>query len=86
MYCVAPFAGAWIEISHIVYPPSVLIVAPFAGAWIEIPYSIFSVVVLSSLPSRERGLKFAISFLVIDVQFVAPFAGAWIEIYEKPTN
>jgi len=33
---VAPFAGAWIEISWHVRVAAVKIVAPFAGAWIEI--------------------------------------------------
>ena len=56
---VAPFAGAWIEIS-----------APCAaaccGRW--------------SLPSRERGLKFALLKSGDTSSSVAPFAGAWIEI------
>ena len=33
---VAPFAGAWIEISMVKPCPGKAIVAPFAGAWIEI--------------------------------------------------
>ena len=33
---VAPFAGAWIEISVVEIWRSLRIVAPFAGAWIEI--------------------------------------------------
>ena len=32
---VAPLAGAWIEISVIVYIPINPLVAPLAGAWIE---------------------------------------------------
>ena len=35
---VAPFAGAWIEISHLSLDLSQSSVAPFAGAWIEIYY------------------------------------------------
>ena len=57
-FCVAPFAGAWIEIhADKLYFP-MFCVAPFAGAWIEIlkePMRIFPG--SSSLPSRERGLK-----------------------------
>ena len=34
--CVAPFAGAWIEINKLTEVNSALSVAPFAGAWIEI--------------------------------------------------
>ena len=35
-FCVAPFAGAWIEIKMGTDPQDKAIVAPFAGAWIEI--------------------------------------------------
>ena len=33
---VAPFAGAWIEISKAIGRSDRCLVAPFAGAWIEI--------------------------------------------------
>ena len=33
---VAPFAGAWIEMSYSLGESLVIVVAPFAGAWIEI--------------------------------------------------
>ena len=33
-----------------------------------------------SLPSRERGLKFALLAEFTETRFVAPLAGAWIEI------
>ena len=33
---VAPFVGAWIEITSLVTSPIGLPVAPFVGAWIEI--------------------------------------------------
>ena len=35
-FAVAPFAGAWIEISEHQNGYSEISVAPFAGAWIEI--------------------------------------------------
>ena len=35
-HLVAPFTGAWIEISFAKPCPPTLIVAPFTGAWIEI--------------------------------------------------
>ena len=38
---------------------------------------------LKSLPSRERGLKFVTTLIMITRTIVAPFAGAWIEI-ENP--
>ena len=37
-------------------------------------------IILLSLPSRERGLKFCISLIIGAAPPVAPFAGAWIEI------
>ena len=56
---VAPFTGAWIEIllplAYIVY----LIVAPFTGAWIEMRLVHHIDGNKTSLPSRERGLKFS---------------------------
>ena len=58
-FLVAPFAGAWIEIFFIQALANDESVAPFAGAWIEIEILIFSIFILfSSLPSRERGLKY----------------------------
>ena len=56
---VAPFAGAWIEILQIKGIVIVPLVAPFAGAWIEILYEVIEKLIdLTSLPSRERGLKY----------------------------
>ena len=37
-------------------------------------------IIEQSLPSRERGLKFAEFFGLCRLSVVAPFAGAWIEI------
>ena len=37
-------------------------------------------IILLSLPSRERGLKFTNMSLAVWAEQVAPFAGAWIEI------
>ena len=83
---VAPFAGAWIEIS--VEPSTVgeAAVAPFAGAWIEISGIFSSLVVSASLPSRERGLKCRRVVHIPVRQTVAPFAGAWIEISVEPST
>ena len=57
--CVAPFAGAWIEIANSTRPVIANAVAPFAGAWIEILRGQRCVDIGTSLPSRERGLKSA---------------------------
>ena len=77
---VAPFAGAWIEIHHLLIMPQKYTVAPFAGAWIEILHKLADLLTPPSLPSRERGLKFVITLTMITRMIVAPFAGAWIEI------
>ena len=37
---------------------------------------------VTSLPSRERGLKLHVSDCISIDSLVAPFAGAWIEIVE----
>ena len=55
---VAPFTGAWIEIQQCTKGDDVFEVAPFTGAWIEILPQARSRPVMSSLPSRERGLKY----------------------------
>ena len=38
-----------------------MVVAPFTGAWIEIVFASFVFAHASSLPSRERGLKFEVA-------------------------
>ena len=63
---VAPLAGAWIEIiDGGKIPRTTNAVAPLAGAWIEIILSdVNACMLLMSLPSRERGLKFVSGRLV----------------------
>ena len=77
---VAPFAGAWIEISRKIRNTARSRVAPFAGAWIEILQPVHSNLHHKSLPSRERGLKYGQNRFALNMLQVAPFAGAWIEI------
>ena len=55
---VAPLAGAWIEIVSMFDTDFSARVAPLAGAWIEIVLIIDFSQTCSSLPSRERGLKY----------------------------
>ena len=56
---VAPLAGAWIETGNKTFPASICAkVAPLAGAWFEtISFNKGLGILLTSLPSRERGLK-----------------------------
>ena len=56
---VAPLAGARIEIGKLSAAHAVLTVAPLAGARIEILLDRETEQGLRSLPSRERGLKYA---------------------------
>ena len=77
---VAPLAGAWIEIRSWLHNGFHAFVALLAGAWIEMMISLPARTSLSSLPSRERGLKcYHIEWSLIQKK-VAPLAGAWIEI------
>ena len=56
---VAPFVGAWIEISKLCLMERTDFVAPFVGAWIEIWWLLRDPgISLRSLRSSERGLKF----------------------------
>ena len=55
---VAPFTGAWIEISLLGCLSIAIVVAPFTGAWIEIFPCVLGGLPAGSLPSRERGLKY----------------------------
>ena len=58
---VAPLAGAWIEIEQQAQSAREYRVAPLAGAWIEIVFAVIADIVQeSSLPSRERGLKWSL--------------------------
>jgi len=55
-------------------------VAPHGGAWIEIYPLSYKLVIVVSLPTGERGLKF-INARVSPMRMpVAPHGGAWIEI------
>ena len=54
---VAPYAGAWIEITRGTETGWDCEVAPYAGAWIEMVNRINKAAKRQSLPTRERGLK-----------------------------
>ena len=54
---VTPYAGVWIEIRRISNIFSGNIVTPYAGVWIEITAVTEAVTEISSLPTRECGLK-----------------------------
>ena len=58
-FCVAPFAGAWIEINHTSQYMLYDGVAPFAGAWIEINEPFF--VALSAVVAPFAGAWIEIS-------------------------
>ena len=78
---VAPFAGAWIEITrqnkHMLPKRSL----PSRERGLKSRHRYFKNRKSPSLPSRERGLKFLNHFHASYRQSsVAPFAGAWIEI------
>ena len=59
---VAPLVGAWIEICYGWNFCRFVCVAPLVGAWIEITNVPIVGRTTSSLPSWERGLKYALAF------------------------
>ena len=59
IWAVAPHAGAWIEMNRRRFRRYIAIVAPHAGAWIEILSRRKNSTTTTSLPMRERGLKYA---------------------------
>ena len=62
---VAPFTGAWIEITFLLADIPDIAVAPFTGAWIEMSTKpIQGYTEPMSHPSRVRGLKCA-SFIAV---------------------
>ena len=82
-FAVAPYAGAWIEISAAAPYAQAVVVAPYAGAWIEIGNVGTEGRDVRSLPTRERGLKLTMNTGCRRWGRVAPYAGAWIEIYNN---
>ncbi len=55
---VAPYMGAWIEISALANFNNSQLVAPYMGAWIEIINACNCESYVASLPTWERGLKY----------------------------
>ena len=55
---VAPLVGAWIEILDLINTGVFWAVAPLVGAWIEIFWPPSIMMISTSLPSWERGLKY----------------------------
>ena len=80
--CVAPFTGAWIEISLI---SSLLskVLKSHPSRVRGLKFMVFiapDAIGAPSHPSRVRGLKSSPTVEEIMVLEVAPFTGAWIEI------
>ncbi len=64
---VVPHAGTWIEILDMMKKLTNFYVVPHAGTWIEIKTTpSIGTALLSSFPTRERGLKSEGHKLVID--------------------
>ena len=61
-------------------------VVPHAGTWIEIHLLIVFVGIISSFPTRERGLKLLPKGSLFLSHKVVPHAGTWIEIVQQYTN
>ena len=61
-------------------------VAPYTGAWIEIIAPVVEGGEDTSLPTRERGLKYDDGETIWVDREVAPYTGAWIEIGPAAPN
>ena len=77
---VAPFVGAWIEISLLHVRLALQLVAPFVGAWIEIALAILSLALLAVAPFVGAWIEIWKRKQSVLINKVAPFVGAWIEI------
>ena len=77
---VAPFTGAWIEMTTRSSCQANTTVAPFTGAWIEIPGKLCSWCPLVVAPFTGAWIEIEDMAGGARHQFVAPFTGAWIEI------
>ena len=78
---VAPFAGAWIEMSStLVFSVAPVLSLPSRERGLKFTVDAMNTAEHLSLPSRERGLKYSLMAYKM-YRSVAPFAGAWIEIF-----
>ena len=80
---VAPFAGAWVEISRrFATKTAAENVAPFAGAWVEMLSRGYRGLMLYVAPFAGAWVEILSQCVILSRKSVAPFAGAWVEIGE----
>ena len=77
LFYVAPFAGAWIEISHGNLSSFAISVAPFAGAWIEI--YLHWMVCLISCHRSPRGSKESLNKICV----ISKMQSVYLICYER---
>ena len=77
---VTPLVGVWIEITDTGVRPLLYCVTPLVGVWIEIIPPIALLIIPTSLPLWECGLKFFQNGNVSPSEAVTPLVGVWIEI------
>ena len=80
MLMVTPYAGVWIEILVTSVVFANITVTPYAGVWIEIRTRFERFGSVTSLPTRECGLKSQMFRDFSTLLTVTPYAGVWIEI------
>ena len=85
-HAVAPFAGAWIEISTNMWRKMKFLSLPSRERGLKSVCPAPEQSNHLSLPSRERGLKSPSAIISFLSFIVAPFAGAWIEIVTGPLH
>ena len=76
---VAPYTGAWIETRYGLFIIREDNVAPYTGAWIETKKINKPRDLMTSHPTRVRGLKLDVRPKNLGQSTVAPYTGAWIE-------
>ena len=76
---VTPYAGVWIETLPALHIFQIKRVTPYAGVWIETATSPSMLLMASSLPTRECGLKLSHEISYCQACIVTPDAGVWIE-------
>ena len=80
---VAPYAGAWIEISADNVAATVLVSHPTRVRGLKLKIDVADGVLDRSHPTRVRGLKCLLIARIDANKTVAPYAGAWIEIIRQ---
>ena len=83
-HLVTPYAGVWIEITHIHRICQTWWSLPTRECGLKFGLMLYKTEnVITSLPTRECGLKFVKPLAYCTLAPVTPYAGVWIEICKR---